>query len=220
MCRAGPAHIRDAGRGVRWWGRGIHSRPGEGVPRVGSCAGMSLPAPTPCALTTLSQHNLPPFPPHSSQPVTTLRVNQGAGVARPSGLASVLPGAGAGAAAGAGPGAGPAGAGAAGPEESEFFDPGIGARALKKLQRRPRATFDFVEGGEFQRAAEAFRWVFFGWGRVQVGRWGEEASGVSMSGMLGHVATSPPGRCRWGSAMQQHRRLQPASLAVPTSQQP
>lgn len=72
------------------------------------------------------------------QPVATLRVNQQTG--KPAAEAAEA-----------------GGAEAAAPDSDAFFDPGIGARGLKKLNRRARATFEFVHEGEFQRQAELFR---------------------------------------------------------------
>lgn len=41
--------------------------------------------------------------------------------------------------------------------ESPFFDPRVGAKAARKLDRRRRSGFDFVEEGAFQRQAEIMR---------------------------------------------------------------
>lgn len=42
-----------------------------------------------------------------------------------------------------------------------FFDPIIGNRGLRRLERRPRASFQFVEEGKLQKQAEL--------GRLRVG---------------------------------------------------
>ena len=47
------------------------------------------------------------------------------------------------------------------PLPCRFFDPGLGNRALERLQRRPRASFQFVEEGRLQKQAET--------GRLRVG---------------------------------------------------
>ena len=38
-----------------------------------------------------------------------------------------------------------------------FFDPELGVRGLRKLDRRRRAGFDFVQEGTFQKLAETQR---------------------------------------------------------------
>ena len=38
-----------------------------------------------------------------------------------------------------------------------FYDPEMGERAARRLQRQPRASFDFVSQGRFQKAAELQR---------------------------------------------------------------
>ncbi len=38
-----------------------------------------------------------------------------------------------------------------------FYDPEMGERAARKLQRQPRASFDFVSQGRFQKQAELQR---------------------------------------------------------------
>lgn len=48
---------------------------------------------------------------------------------------------------------------AAAPSEDAFFDPRMGDRGAKKLTRRARATFEFVEEGELQRRADHFKCV-------------------------------------------------------------
>ncbi len=53
-----------------------------------------------------------------------------------------------------------------GVDAAQFFDPRMGARGLKKMNRRARATFEFVEEGELQRQADAFRCA----SRVEGGR--------------------------------------------------
>jgi hypothetical protein len=45
------------------------------------------------------------------------------------------------------------------PQEDAFFDPRMGDRGLRKLERRARPTFEFVQEGEFQKQAEIFRSV-------------------------------------------------------------
>jgi hypothetical protein len=59
----------------------------------------------------------------------------------------------------AGPGPAGAAAAAAAPPDSDdrFFDPTIGNRALRRLERRPRASLQFVEEGRFQKQAETAR---------------------------------------------------------------
>lgn len=46
---------------------------------------------------------------------------------------------------------------AAPPEESAFFDPRMGARALKRMDRRKRSAFEFVQEGQYQKQAEIMR---------------------------------------------------------------
>lgn len=38
-----------------------------------------------------------------------------------------------------------------------FFDPGLGNRGLRRMQRRPRASLTFVEEGKLQKQAEIGR---------------------------------------------------------------
>ncbi len=38
-----------------------------------------------------------------------------------------------------------------------FFDPGLGNRALRRMERRPRAALTFVEEGKLQKQAEIGR---------------------------------------------------------------
>ena len=43
------------------------------------------------------------------------------------------------------------------PCRHRFFDPGLGSRGLRRMQRRPRASFQFVEEGKLQKQAEMGR---------------------------------------------------------------
>lgn len=38
-----------------------------------------------------------------------------------------------------------------------FYDPELGDRLLNRVERRPRASFDFVQQGRFEKQAEAMR---------------------------------------------------------------
>ena len=38
-----------------------------------------------------------------------------------------------------------------------FYDPDVGDRGLRRMQRKPRPTFEFVKQGVFQRQAERQR---------------------------------------------------------------
>ena len=38
-----------------------------------------------------------------------------------------------------------------------FYDPDVGDRGLRRMQRKARPTFEFVKQGVFQRAAEKQR---------------------------------------------------------------
>lgn len=51
-------------------------------------------------------------------------------------------------------------------DAEKFFDPGLGDRGLKRMERRPRAAFQFVEEGKLQKQAEI--------GRLRA-RYGDEA---------------------------------------------
>jgi hypothetical protein len=44
-----------------------------------------------------------------------------------------------------------------GPSPESFFDPELGDRGLKRMERRRRAGFSFVEEGNFQKQAEIQR---------------------------------------------------------------
>ncbi len=45
------------------------------------------------------------------------------------------------------------------PESDAFFDPRMTSAASKRVSRKTRATFDFVQEGTFQKQAEEFRCV-------------------------------------------------------------
>ncbi len=40
---------------------------------------------------------------------------------------------------------------------SSFYDPDVGDRGLRRMQRKPRPSFEFVKQGVFQRQAERQR---------------------------------------------------------------
>ncbi len=50
-----------------------------------------------------------------------------------------------------------------------FFDPALGNRGLRRMDRRPRASFQFVEEGKLQKQAEI--------GRMKVGEGGTSRLG-------------------------------------------
>ncbi len=53
------------------------------------------------------------------------------------------------------------------PESDAFFDPRMTSAASKRLNRKSRATFDFVQEGVFQKQAEEFRYAAHQGARTQ-----------------------------------------------------